>query len=89
MCSTPYDDHYNAFGGLVERQDRVGGRVGSILSDPALQYPDSEGVLDGATEQDLYPMEMEQPQTESADPALPPPETEAETEGETDVDAGS
>ncbi|MFO7905011.1 MAG: hypothetical protein R6U98_20265 [Pirellulaceae bacterium] len=57
MCFTPYDDDYNAYGGIVERQDRGRGRVGSILSDPSLQYTEATGMADEATEEDLYPME--------------------------------
>ena len=77
LCFTPYDDHYNAFGGLVERQDRVHGRVGSILSDPALQYTDTASISDEATQEDLYPPDMPSPQPEmpSAEP-LPPPKPE-------------
>lgn len=34
MCCGPYDYHYPAFPGIVERADPVYGRVGSIFSDP-------------------------------------------------------
>jgi hypothetical protein len=66
MCYTPYDDHYNAFGGVAERQDRVHGRVGSILSDPSFQYSDG-GMGEAATEADLYRLESDEPHLESID----------------------
>ncbi|MFW6169125.1 MAG: hypothetical protein ACODAD_01460 [Planctomycetota bacterium] len=102
MCFTPYDDHYNAYGGVVERQDRVRGRVGSILSDPSLQYTEGTGMVDEGTQEDLYPMETEQPSIEppsgeppsgeppSAEP-LPPPRPEPESRSNTDpeTDAGT
>lgn len=100
MCFTPYDDHYNAYGGVVERQDRVRGRVGSILSDPSLQYTEGTGMFDEGTQEDLYPMEMEQPRIEppsgeprSAEPPsgeppnaepLPPPQPEPESPAKAD-----
>lgn len=71
MCFTPYDDHYNGYGGVVERQNRVRGRVGSILSDPSLQYADSGNVNQEPTEADLYPLEQQQPNLESIAPPLP------------------
>ncbi len=58
LCYTPYDDHYNAFGGVVERHDRQHGRVGSVLSDPSAQFTDSAG--EAATEDDLYRLESDQ-----------------------------
>ena len=67
MCFTPYDDHYNAFGGVVERHDRVHGRVGSILSDPDLQYTGGN-VTEEGTEADLYRLESDQPYLESIEP---------------------
>ncbi|MGM0485130.1 MAG: hypothetical protein ACQESR_00005 [Planctomycetota bacterium] len=90
MCFTPYDDDYNAYGGIVERQDRGRGRVGSILSDPSLQYTEATGMVDEATEEDLYPMEedrypmeMEQPRIEPpSDEPLPPPKPEPESRAE-------
>lgn len=33
-CCGPYDYHYPAFPGIVQRSDPVYGRVGSIFSDP-------------------------------------------------------
>lgn len=89
MCFTPHDDDYNAYGGLVERQDRRRGRVGSILSDPSLQYVEATGMVDGATEEDLYPTELEQPRIEPprAQP-LPPPQPEREIQAETDAENG-
>ena len=71
MCFTPYDDHYNAFGGIADRQDRVHGRAGSILSDPGVQYIQEEGV-DAATEADLYHLETDQPYLESIEPQPTP-----------------
>ncbi len=68
MCYTPYDDDYNAFGGIVERQDRLHGRVGSILSDPSVQYIDSDTTGDSATEADLYRLELNQPYLEPIEP---------------------
>lgn len=88
MCFTPHDDDYNAYGGLVERQDRRRGRVGSILSDPSLQHVEATGMVDEATEEDLYPADLEQPRIEPprAQP-LPPPRPEDETQTEADADA--
>ncbi len=60
MCYTPYDDTYSAYGGIRERQDRVHGRVGSILSDPAMQFTEPGGMGESATEADLYYGELEQ-----------------------------
>lgn len=68
LCYTPYDDHYNAFGGVVERQDRVHGRVGSILSDPAFQYFGPSPGSDMATEADLYHLESQEPYLEPIEP---------------------
>lgn len=36
MCCGPFDNDYGAFGGKHFRADRSHGRVGSILSDPAI-----------------------------------------------------
>lgn len=54
MCYTPYDDAYSAYGGVRERQDLFHGRVGSVLSDPAMQYAEPGGMSDQPTERDLY-----------------------------------
>ncbi len=54
MCHTPFDDTYAAYGGVRERQDRMHGRVGSILSDPAMQMAEPGAMNDTATEEDLY-----------------------------------
>ncbi len=72
MCFTPYDDDYNAFGGIVERQDRLQGRVGSILSDPSMQYVSESSMSDAATEADLYHLESDQPYLESIEPQPTP-----------------
>ena len=72
MCFTPYDDHYNAFGGIVERQDRVHGRVGSILSDPMVPSLQEGGAGDAATEADLYHLDTDQPYLESIEPQPTP-----------------
>ena len=55
MCNNSWDEAYNAYGGAVERQDQFHGRVGSILSDPAMQYVEPGGRSDTPTEKDLYP----------------------------------
>jgi len=68
LCYTPYDDHYNAFGGVAERQDRVNGRVGSILSDPSVQYFGPSEMGDAATEADLYRLESDEPYLEAIEP---------------------
>ena len=54
MCYTPFDETYAAYGGIRDRQDRVHGRVGSILSDPAMQLAEPGGMDESATEADLY-----------------------------------
>ncbi len=54
MCHTEFDDAYSAYGGIRDRQDRFHGRVGSILSDPAMQYAEPGGMSDTPTEEDLY-----------------------------------
>jgi hypothetical protein len=54
MCHTEFDDTYAAYGGIRERQDRMHGRVGSILSDPAMQMAEPGGMSDTPTEEDLY-----------------------------------
>ena len=66
LCFTPYDDHYNAYGGIAERQDPLHGRLGSILSDPSVQY--QEGVGEAAVENDLYRLETDEPYLESIEP---------------------
>ena len=38
MCQSTYDCDFHAFGGMRDRQDRVNGRVGSIL-EPAAALP--------------------------------------------------
>ena len=68
LCFTPYDDHYNAYGGVAERQDPVHGRVGSILSDPSLQYGGGPNMADEAAEADLYRLESAQPYLEAIEP---------------------
>jgi hypothetical protein len=32
ICQSPFDDHYAAYGGVVERTDRAQGRVNSAFS---------------------------------------------------------
>jgi len=76
MCFTPYDDHYNAFGGIIERQDPNHGRAGSILSDPTLSYAESGDLTHEAAEADLYPPDGQQPGLEAIAPPLPQPPTE-------------
>jgi hypothetical protein len=55
MSDNCWDDAYSAYGGAVERQDRFHGRVGSVLSDPAMQMTEPGALSNGPTESDLYP----------------------------------
>ena len=55
MCDNTWDDAYNAYGGVLDRQQRFQGRVGSVLSDPQMQMLPPGGLSDEPTAADLYP----------------------------------
>lgn len=57
MCCGPFDYHYPAFPGIVERADPVYGRVGSIFSDP---YKAGTGP---SADSNLRPVERTTPPT--------------------------
>ena len=74
LCYTPYDYQYSAFGGVQEREDRVQGRVGSILSDPMWQSGEMPGLSEEPAESDLYRLESEAPDLEIIEPQPTPAE---------------
>lgn len=59
MCDNSFDDAYNAYGGIAPRHDQFHGRVGSILSDPAVQYLPPDHRDTAPTEADLYHAELQ------------------------------
>ena len=81
-CCGPYDYHYPAFPGIVQRSDPVYGRVGSIFSDPykAGSGPSADSNLkpsvrkEDVQEDDLEDIPEALPDSEMEKPAEPPRE---------------
>ncbi len=93
MCASPYDRSYAAYGGRIQRTDRVHGRVGSILDPGAGTYAAAEDasmlVPTPADEQvegeepsvEPVPWQPDRPAPQEPTPAEPP-------ESATDQDGG-
>ena len=75
MCQGPFDDHFSAYGGLRDRQDRVHGRVGSRF-DPAASL-EAPAVDESATDDDL----LDLPQDDLDDEFDEGADDEADEEG--------
>lgn len=45
ICCSPYDDEYNCYGGVMDRADRVNGRVGSRFMPAESEAARSESDL--------------------------------------------
>lgn len=59
MCCGTYDEAYNGYGGLYEREDLFHGRVGSPFSDPSAAYRNAEYVpVDGEDIEELAPIQQ-------------------------------
>lgn len=59
MCCGTYDEAYNGYGGLYEREDLFQGRVGSPFSDPSAAYRNAEYVpVDGEDIEELAPIQQ-------------------------------
>ena len=60
MCAHPHDCKYAAYGGIIDRLDRVNGRVGSVIDPaPVVTQPasaEAETPTPAAEDNDLHPL---------------------------------
>lgn len=85
MCASPYDCSYAAYGGRIQRVDRVHGRVGSILDPSAGQLgaaPGTSMLVPASTDEQVFgepsPMEPQAWDSIQAEGDWPSPQQPAD-----------